>query len=71
MCPEGRKVLLMGSSKYRAEKLPPEVKERFDAAIESGVTFIVAQANGACRHTVKKILTSKITIHFCIRGLLR
>jgi hypothetical protein len=48
----------MGSSKYRAEKLPPEVKERFDAAIESGVTFIVAQANGACRHTVKKILTS-------------
>jgi len=53
-CSEGRKALLMGSSKYGAEKLPPEVKENFDDAIESGVTFIVAEANGACRHTAKK-----------------
>ena len=45
---------MMGSSKYGAEKLPPEVKENFDDAIESGVTFIVAEANGACRHTAKK-----------------
>jgi hypothetical protein len=39
----------MNSSKYGAEKLPLEVKERLDAVKDSGVTFIVAEANGACR----------------------
>ena len=39
----------MGSSKYRAEELPPEVKERLDAAMEKGATFIVAEAHGSCR----------------------
>jgi hypothetical protein len=39
----------MGSSKYSAEELPPEVKERLDAAMDSGASFIVAEAYGACR----------------------
>lgn len=46
---EGEKVLLMGSSKYSAEELPPEVKERLDAAMDSGASFIVAEARGSCR----------------------
>jgi len=46
---EGKKVLLMGSNKYRDEKLPKEVKERLDAAMMTGCTFIVAEAHGACR----------------------
>lgn len=51
---EGKKLLLMGSSKYRAEELPREVKERLDAVIYSGVTFIAVEANGSCRRTAKK-----------------
>ena len=39
----------MGSSKYRAEELPPEVTERLDAAMGGGATFIVAEAHGSCR----------------------
>jgi hypothetical protein len=39
----------MGSSKYRAEELPPEVTERLDEAMECGATFIVAEAHGSCR----------------------
>ena len=39
----------MGSSKYRAEELPPEITERLDAAMDTGATFIVAEAHGACR----------------------
>ena len=39
----------MGSSKYRAEKLPDEITERLDAAMDSGASFLVAEAHGACR----------------------
>jgi len=39
----------MGSSKYKAEELPNEVTERLDAAMDSGASFIVAEAHGACR----------------------
>jgi hypothetical protein len=39
----------MGSSKYRAEELPIEIKERLDAAMMKGCSFIVAEAHGACR----------------------
>jgi hypothetical protein len=46
---KGKKVLLMGSSKYKAEELPSEVRERLDTAIEKEVTFIVAEAHGSCR----------------------
>ena len=39
----------MGSSKYRAEELPQEVKEVLDAAMHAGAAFIVAEAHGSCR----------------------
>jgi hypothetical protein len=39
----------MGSSKYRAKELPLEVTEILDAAMDTGATFIVAEAHGACR----------------------
>ncbi len=49
MFSEGNKVLLMGSSKFKAGELPPEVRERLDAAMERCVSFIVAEAHGSCR----------------------
>ena len=45
----GEKMLLMGSSKYREDELPPEVREIIDTAIEHEMTFIVAEAHGSCR----------------------
>jgi hypothetical protein len=44
-----KKLLLMGSSTFKAGELPVEVKERIDEAIERGVTIIVGEAYGACR----------------------
>jgi hypothetical protein len=45
----GDRVLLMGSSKYRQETLPDEVREVIDTAILQDMVFIVAEAFGACR----------------------
>jgi len=39
---KGKKLLLMGSSKYKAEKLPPKTVERLDTAMEKEVAFFVA-----------------------------
>ncbi|MFX1457107.1 MAG: hypothetical protein ACFFDB_17155 [Promethearchaeota archaeon] len=39
----------MGSSSYKAEALPPEIREILDVAIEKEITIIVAEAYGACR----------------------
>ncbi len=46
---EGKKLLLMGSSAFKAKELPTEVKERIDEAIERGMTIIVGEAPGASR----------------------
>jgi hypothetical protein len=46
---KGMKMLLMGSSKYRKNELPPEIQEIIDTAIQHEMTFIVAEAHGACR----------------------
>ncbi|MHA2129935.1 MAG: hypothetical protein ACW99L_08185, partial [Promethearchaeota archaeon] len=46
---EGKKLLLMGSSSYKAEELPLEVRERLDEAMDKRVTIIVAEAHGSCR----------------------
>ena len=45
----GRKLLLMGSSAFKANELPAPVKERIDEAIARNTTMIVAEAHGACR----------------------
>jgi hypothetical protein len=46
---ESKKLLLMGSSAFKAKELPTEIKERIDDAIEGGVTIIVGEAQGANR----------------------
>lgn len=46
---EGKKLLLMGSSAFKAKELPTEIKERIDDAIERGMTIIVGEAPGASR----------------------
>lgn len=43
------KLLLMGSSKYKAKKLPLEIQEKIDRAIQNNMTIIVAEAHGSCR----------------------
>jgi hypothetical protein len=45
----GGKLLLMGSSAFKANELPAPVKERIDEAMVRGATIIVAEAHGACR----------------------
>ncbi len=45
----GRRLLLMGSSAFRAEGLPPDVRELIDEAVARGMTIIVGEARGACR----------------------
>lgn len=47
--PESKKLLLMGSSAFKARELPVEVKEKIDEAIERGMTIIVGEAPGANR----------------------
>ena len=46
---DGIKVLLMGSSKYNCEELPPEIREIMNSFMQQGATFLVAEAHGACR----------------------
>jgi len=43
------KLLLMGSSAYKAEELPDAVKDLIDEAISRNMTIIVGEAHGACR----------------------
>ena len=43
------RLLLIGSSAFKADVLPPEVKERIDVAIDARMTIIVGEARGACR----------------------
>jgi hypothetical protein len=45
----GRRLLLMGSSAFKSEELPDEVKELIDEAISQGMTIIVGEADGSCR----------------------
>jgi hypothetical protein len=45
----GGKLLLMGSSAFKVEELPVEVRERIDEAMALGMTVIVGEARGACR----------------------
>ena len=45
----GEKLLLMGSSAFKARELPAEVRERIDKAIESRMKIIVGEAPGANR----------------------
>jgi len=44
-----RRLLLMGSSAFKARELPAEVKERIDWAITRNMMMIVGEARGACR----------------------
>jgi hypothetical protein len=46
---ESKKLLLMGSSVFKSEELPVEVKERIDKAIACEMTIIVGEAHGASR----------------------
>jgi len=46
---KSKKLLLMGSSAFKARELPVEVKKRIDQAIERRVTIIVGEALGANR----------------------
>ena len=39
----------MGSSAFKEEELPDEVKDRIDKAISRKMTIIVGEAHGACR----------------------
>lgn len=45
----GKKLLLMGSSAFKASQLPADIRERIDDAIERGMTIIVGEASGASR----------------------
>lgn len=46
---ESEKLLLMGSSAFKAKELPTEIKERIDEAMKRGMTMIVGEAPGASR----------------------
>jgi hypothetical protein len=46
---QGGKLLLMGSSAFKAKELPVEVKKRIDYAIKHNITIVVGEAHGACR----------------------
>jgi len=46
---ESRKLLLMGSSAFKDEELPVEVKKRLDEAMKRGTKIIVGEALGANR----------------------
>jgi hypothetical protein len=45
----GKKLLSMGSSKYREKQLPFEVRDKLDKAMENEMAIIVAEAHGSCR----------------------
>ena len=46
---DGKNMLLMGSSKYRESELPAIVQRILDIAMQHAMTFLVAEAHGACR----------------------
>ena len=46
---KSRKLLLMGSSAFKARELPVEIKKRIDEAAKRGMTIIVGEAPGANR----------------------
>jgi hypothetical protein len=52
------RLLLMGSSAFKAEELPAVVRERIDEAMAQGMTIIVGEARGACR-SYQDYLSSK------------
>ena len=43
------RLLLMGSSGFKADVLPVEVRERLDVALEAGMEVVVGEAHGSCR----------------------
>lgn len=43
------RLLLMGSSAFKAKELPAVVRERIDEAMAQGMTIVVGEAHGACR----------------------
>ena len=43
------KLLLMGSSAFKAKHLPSEVRERIDEVIACKMTIVVGEVHGACR----------------------
>ncbi len=45
----GRRLLLMGSKKYRAKRLPVRVARKIDEAIARKMKIIVGEVPGACR----------------------
>jgi hypothetical protein len=45
----GRRLLLMGSSAFKAKELPDVVRELLDEAMALDMTMIVGEARGACR----------------------
>jgi hypothetical protein len=49
MWSENEKLLLMGSSAFKENELPIEVRKRIDKAIAKKMTIIVGEAHGACR----------------------
>lgn len=46
---KSKKLLLMGSKAFRAERLPTEVTSKIDEAIDQNMTILVGEALGACR----------------------
>ena len=46
---ESKKLLLIGSSAFKAKELPTEIKERIDEAVKRNMTIIVGEAAGASR----------------------
>jgi hypothetical protein len=46
---KSKKLLLMGSKAFKAEKLPTEVTSRIDEAIDQNMTILVGEALGAPR----------------------
>ena len=49
MYSKNQRILLMGSSSFKNEELPIEIKDKLDLGIEKCVIFIVAEAYGAYR----------------------
>jgi len=45
----GRKLLLMGSKAFRAQRLPVQLRRKIDEAIERQMKVIVGEVPGACR----------------------
>lgn len=46
---EGKKLFLMGSSAFKAKRLPSEAMERIDEVIAGKMTIVVGEVHEACR----------------------